>query len=130
MSHTEKCTCLKCASGERVGWPQLGEQVSAGFSWTEVDPDYQNWTPEEYVQGLQHLRALEGFNADFNAMRWCDTCVCLMPCGPSAALEAGWCKGSGRKLIVHVAGMREPDLMYLVADKFTLTDEELLQALE
>lgn len=108
---------------------RLGHAAKSGFSWSEIDPNWSSWSPAEYVAGLQHPRAREGFAFDFNAMRWCDTCVVLMPCGPSAALEAGWCKGSGRRLVVHVAGMREPDLMYLVADQFTLTDEELLAAL-
>ena len=108
----------------------LGGAVSSGFSWDEVDPDWRAWTPEGYVNGLQHPRAQEGFRRDFDAMRWCDICVVLMPCGPSAALEAGWCRGNGRGLIVHVAGMREPDLMYLVADQFTLTDKALLDAID
>ena len=109
---------------------RLGKAASSGFSWDEVDPDWREWTPEGYVAGLQHPRAREGFRLDFDAMGWCDICVVLMPCGPSAALEAGWCKGSGRGLIVHVAGMREPDLMYLVADQFTLTDKALLDAID
>ena len=115
-----------------VGLPgsfELGAPVSSGFSWREVDPAWASWTPEQYVAGLRHPRAQDGFLLDFNAMRWCDACVVLMPCGPSAALEAGWCKGAKKRLIVHVAGMREPDLMYLVADAFTLTDRELLAAL-
>lgn len=109
-----------------VGAP-LGPQIASGFSWSEVDPNWSTWTPSEYVAGLKHPRAQEGFYSDFNAMQWCDTCVVLMPCGPSAALEAGWCKGSRRRLVVHVAGMREPDLMYLVADAFTLDDQSLLR---
>lgn len=109
---------------------RLGHAAGSGFSWDEVDPDWRAWTPEGYVSGLQHPRAQEGFRRDFDAMRWCDICVVLMPCGPSAALEAGWCKGNGRGLIVHVAGMREPDLMYLVADQFTLTDKALLDAID
>lgn len=106
---------------------KLDDAVDSAFSWDDVDPNWRAWTPDEYVSGLQHPRAQEGFRRDFDAMRWCDTCVVLMPCGPSAALEAGWCKGAGKRLFVHVAGLREPDLMYLVADRFTLTDEDLLQ---
>jgi hypothetical protein len=104
--------------------------VSAGFSWSEIDPSWQTWTPEQYVAAMSHQCAERGFNADFSAMKWSDTCVVLQPCGPSAALEAGWCAGSGRDLIVHVAGLREPDLMYKVGRCFTLTDDELLAQLD
>lgn len=47
----------------------------------------------------------------------------------SLALEAGWSKGAGKHLVVHVAGLREPDLMYKIADVFTTRDDELLDAL-
>lgn len=103
--------------------------VSAGFAWSEIDPAWQSWTPEQYVAAMSHPAAERGFAADFNAMQWADTCVVVQPCGPSAALEAGWCAGSGRDLIVHVAGMREPDLMYKVGRVMTTTDQQLLDAL-
>jgi hypothetical protein len=106
-----------------VGGPPV---VEAGFSWREIDPDWQQWTPEQYREALGHPLAQRGYDADFAAMQWSDTCVQLLPSGPSAAQEAGWCKGSGRRLIVHVAGMREPDLMIKMADAITITDEELL----
>jgi hypothetical protein len=101
-----------------------------GFSWSWVDPNWENWTREEYVEALQHPIAVDGFSKDFGAMLWSDTCVCLLPSGVSAALEAGWCKGAGRLLVVHVCGIREPDLMYKIADRITLTDGDLLAALE
>jgi len=103
--------------------------VEAGFSWREIDPNWQAWTPEQYREAMAHPLAQRGYDADFAAMTWSDTCVQLLPSGPSAAQEAGWCKGSGRRLIVHIAGLREPDLMIKMADAITLTDEELLAAL-
>lgn len=103
--------------------------VSAGFSWREIDPHWQTWTPDEYVAALTHAIAERGFRTDFNAMQWADTCVVLQPCGPSAAIEAGWCAGSGRDLIVHVAALREPDLMYKLGRVLTTSDEQLLAAL-
>jgi len=103
----------------------------AGFAWSEVDPNWLDWPDdlEKYVNGLNHPAAVRGFANDFGAMEWSDTCVCLLPSGVSAALEAGWCKGSGRLLVAHVIGIREPDLMYKIADAFTRTDEELIAAL-
>lgn len=102
--------------------------VRRGFSWSEIDENWRSWTPAQYRDAMAHPAAVRGFAADFNAMQWADTCVVLLPSGPSAALEAGWCAGSGRDVIVHVAGLREPDLMYKIGRRFTLTDAELLAA--
>lgn len=104
--------------------------VEAGFSWREIDPDWVYWTPEQYVAAMSHPAAVRGFLADKAGMDWADTCVVLQPCGPSAALEAGWSAGSGRDVITHVAGMREADLMYKLGRCFTLTDERLLEELK
>ena len=104
----------------------------AGFAWREIETDgtrWQDWTPVQYAEAMRHPRAREGFVSDFSAMMWADTCVLLLPSGPSAAIEAGWCKGSGRRLIVHVAGLREPDLMYSMADVITLATADLLEVL-
>jgi hypothetical protein len=104
--------------------------VDAGFSWREIDPAWQSWTPEQYRAAMSHPSAERGFGADFAGMTWSDTCVLLLPSGPSAAIEAGWCAGSGRDLIVHVAGLREPDLMYKLARRITVTVAELITALD
>lgn len=103
--------------------------VESGFSWREIDPEWERWTPEQYVAAMSHPAAVRGYNADKAGMDWADTCVVLQPCGPSSALEAGWCAGSGRDVVVHVPAMREPDLMYKLGRAFTLTDEALLSAL-
>ena len=63
-----------------------------GFSWSEIDPNWQEWTPEEYVKALDHPRSEEGFKLDFDAMKWADCCVMVLPCGRSANTEAGWMK--------------------------------------
>jgi len=67
-----------------------------GFHWSALDQNWENWTPEEYRDKLiRSPIASHGFNADFRAMHWCDTCVLVMPCGRSAHLELGWCAGAG-----------------------------------
>ena len=53
------------------------------------------------------------------ALRECEACVYVMPCGVSASLEAGWAKGAGKPLIVFVPGLKEPDLMVKMADLVT-----------
>lgn len=71
-----------------------------GFSWSEIDPNWQEWSSEEYVEALKHPIAEEGFKFDFDAMKWADCCVMILPCGRSANTEAGWMKGQGKKVFV------------------------------
>lgn len=87
-----------------------------GFSWSEIDPKWKDWTPEEYKKGLYHPRAIEGFNSDFTGMKWADTCVMVLPCGRSANTEAGWMKGAGKNVIVYQPLEQEPELMYNIYD--------------
>ena len=68
--------------------PPEGDHL--GFSWSDVDPGWQSWTPDEYLAGLEHPIAAAGFASDFNAMRWADAGVLVLPSGRSAHLEAGY----------------------------------------
>ncbi|MBQ9450173.1 MAG: hypothetical protein IJU34_02500 [Bacteroidales bacterium] len=84
----------------------------SGFRWTDIDPDAPDWTFEEYSEGLHHPSAERQFQADLDALGWADTCVLVLPCGRSAHTEAGWMAGSGKKVIVYIPEMVEPELMY------------------
>ena len=94
---------------------------SAGFHWSEVDPNWQQWVDDipKYLTGLLHPRAEQGFDRDMSNLRDCDICVYVMPCGVSASLEAGWACGAGKLVIVYVPGLREPDLMVKMAHLVT-----------
>ena len=94
---------------------------SEGFHWSEVDPKWQEWPSEirKYLAGLEHPCAFRGFNRDMKALRECDACVYVMPCGVSASLEAGWACGAGKYVVVYVPGLREPDLMVKMANAVT-----------
>ncbi len=98
-----------------------------GFHWTEIDPDWQSWTPQEYREKLlTHPLAAKGFLSDFRGMQWCDTCVLVLPSGRSSHLELGWCKGAGKRTIVLLDGESEPELMNLLADDICLSLEEVI----
>lgn len=92
-----------------------------GFHWSEIDPAWQGWTPFEFIDGLKHELAEEGFASDFDAMRWAEACVLVLPCGRSAHLEAGWFIGQGKPcwIMLEDAASRtqrlEPELMYKMA---------------
>jgi len=63
------------------------------------------------------------------ALRECDACVYVMPCGVSASLEAGWACGAGKRVFVYVPELREPDLMVKMAELVTSDMSEIRQCL-
>lgn len=97
-----------------------------GFHWSEIDPDWRNWTPEEFKNGLEHPLAESGFSKDFTAMMESDMCVLVCPCGRSAHLEAGYFVGADKPLFVMTA-KEEPELMYKMA---TNIHHDILEIIE
>jgi len=87
-----------------------------GFAWRAIEPDWEHWSTPAYRKALQHPVAQAGFASDFDAMKWADACVLVLPCGRSAHLEAGWFTGAGKQLVVYVPVPEriEPELMYLL----------------
>ena len=86
-----------------------------GFSWSEIDPAWKDWTPEQYIKALSHPAALRGFGLDWSAMEWADTGVLVLPCGKSAHLEAGYFVGAGKSLYILMLDQDTPELMYKMA---------------
>ena len=64
---------------------------SEGFHWSEVDPGWKEWVADipQYLKGLGHPCAERGFNCDMTALRECDACVYVMPCGVCCK-PGGW----------------------------------------
>ncbi len=101
-----------------------------GFHWSEIDPNWKNWTPDEYSDFLSSPIAVEGFKSDFDAMKWADCCVLVLPCNRSAHLEAGWFVGSGKPLHILLSDEGfEPELMYKMAASVTTNTMDLLAKL-
>jgi len=98
-----------------------------GFDWAEIDPNWQQWTNEQYRENLMHPTALRGFNNDFAGMQWAESCLLLLPCGRSAHSEAGYMKGSGKKVFVFCTERQEPELMYHLFDEIICGPLELNQ---
>lgn len=84
----------------------------SGFSWSDIDPNWRQWTPLEFADALRHPIAARGHGLDHAAMEWSTACVLLLPCGSSAHLEAGWLAGRGKPCAVYAPELREPELMY------------------
>lgn len=112
--------------------PRPGEH---GFSWHDLDPTLPRGpadlrlAPRRIVEMLADPVADAGFASDMDALRWCDACVLLLPCGRSAHLEAGWAAGAG-KFTVGLMAAGEPDLMWKMLDRLCASPAEMLSALE
>lgn len=52
-----------------------------------------------------------------------------MPCGRSANTEAGWMKGSGKRVFVYSPQKEEPELMYKIYDLVSDSMFEINQAI-
>lgn len=96
-----------------------------GFQWSEIDPVWQHWTPEEFRSALDHPIARAGFASDMNALMGCDVCVLVLPCGRSAHLEAGFAAGAGKPVMVLLSQC-EPELMYRMCYRLCCSVEELI----
>ena len=100
-----------------------------GFFWKNLDPDFDKWNVEEYKTGLEHPASELQFQCDLDALEWADTCLLVLPCGRSAHTEAGWMKGSGKRTIVYIPEMQEPELMYKLFDLISGNMDEVLDFL-
>jgi len=83
-----------------------------GFHWSEIDEEWQDWTPEAYRRALNHPIAESGFAADLAALTSCDVCVLVLPCGRSAHAEHFWHMGRGKPGVIYLPEPIEPELMY------------------
>lgn len=102
-----------------------------GFSWSEIDPNWKQWTAAEYRAALKHPVASRGFGLDMRALNGCDACVLVLPCGRSAHLELGQAVGAGKRTAVLLDDpISEPELMYLMLDHIFATEDELRQAFD
>lgn len=102
---------------------------NAGFSWSEVDPNWLDWTPGAFAEKLNsHPVAARGFGFDKAGMDWCDTCVLVLPCGRSAHLEAGYLAGQGKDtyILLHPDKF-EPELMYLLNTACALDIQQIIE---
>ena len=118
------------AAGHRVYDFRDPPHGQGGFHWSEIDEGWEGWTPEAYRNILlHHPTAAHGFLTDLRAMKWCDTCLLLMPSGRSAHLELGWCAGAGKQTLILLSD-GEPELMNLIADHICITLGEVLSILQ
>ena len=102
---------------------------NTGFRWSEMDPDWQTWTPEQFRKALDHPIADSGFALDMDALRDCDACVLVLPCGRSAHLELGYARGECKHTLVLLEDGCEPELMYKMVNDVCCSITELVEKL-
>lgn len=98
-----------------------------GFAWSDIDPDWLNWSPEKFRDALKDQIAIDGFTIDMKALRDCDACVLVLPCGRSAHLELGWAAGAGKRTGILILDPNEPELMYRMLDGIYTSIPEMLE---
>lgn len=109
--------------------PSMGPGARGlGFQWSDIDPEWETWTPERFRDALEHQVARDGFASDLAGMLWSDATVLVMPCGRSAHLELGYAIGAGKPAYILLSN-GEPELMYGLATKLVTSTDELLYAL-
>jgi hypothetical protein len=96
---------------------------ASGFNWREIDANWQSWTPEQYREALRHPIAAAGYESDISALRACEACVFVLPCGRSASWELGYAMGQGKRAYVVCFEPQEPELMFREATILTTWDE-------
>ena len=102
-----------------------------GFSWSEIDPDWQRWDPRAYRDALRHPIAQRGFRYDDAALDACTRLLLVLPCGRSAHLELGTAIGAGKTTLIYYPEetQQEAELMYLKATHLCVTMGEVLACL-
>lgn len=101
-----------------------------GFAWSEIDPNWQEWTAQQYRDALASPQAEDGYRSDMDAMEWADACVLVLPCGRSAHLEAGWFAGKGKPVFVLTQDGEEPELMAKMCTAIAIDWYDLLEKLD
>lgn len=110
--------------------PDVPGGVEGGFSWREVDENWSTWSPRQYRDGLASAQAAHGFRRDMEALKNCDLCVLVLPCGRSAHLELGFAAAKAKTIVYfppECSEQQEPELMYRMCDHIAIDLPELIQ---
>ena len=115
---------------DRGAWIYDYRKDNAWFQWEDLDPNYSQWRPAEYLSALGTMHASNAFWRDMSALAKADAVVGLDPLGVSSALELGWAVGHGKPAVLLVEDIVKPELMAKMIPFRVCTLEELLITLE
>lgn len=98
------------------------------ISWSDIDEDYQGWSLDQY-RGVffptRHPVADRAFSTDMAALRACDACLMVTPCGDSSHLELGFARGAGKRAAVLILEECSLELMYGMLDDILLSLDDI-----
>lgn len=101
-----------------------------GEAWNYLDacdcPTSDVVPAENYLRGIEHPVAVDGYRKDLEAMEKADTFVLVLPCGRSAHLELGWAVGAGKRTAILLDDPCTPELMYRMVDHLATSVFDLL----
>ena len=101
--------------------PSTGRET---FHWSEVVEKEEDLQEYDAVGFMRDPRVQQAFEVDRVWLDWSDVVVMLHPCGDSAHLEAGYAKGTGKKLFMYgVFPDGKVDVMYGFADEMFRMDQ-------
>ena len=70
--------------------------------------------PDQHYESLRGHIGQATFKRDAAALRVCDACVLVLPCGKSGHIEAGFAAGMAKPLAIYLEphAEQEPEVMY------------------
>lgn len=93
---------------------------SDGFHWSEVGVKSNAETFDTYSDALKNIRREAGFQRDLDALKSCDICILVLPCGRSAHLKLGYAVGTNKRTAILFDSQNlqniQPELMYKMVD--------------
>lgn len=96
---------------DRGAWVYDYRESNSCFHWEDIDPNYEKWSPAEYLAALTTTDASNAFWRDMSALAAADAVVGLDPLGVSSALELGWAVGHGKPAVLLIGDVVKPELM-------------------
>lgn len=89
---------------------------NTGFQWSNIDPHWEQWTSDQYINALHTRYAQDGYQLDYDALINADATLMVLPCGKSAHLELGTACGLGQQTAILMLERDTPELMYKLAN--------------
>jgi nucleoside 2-deoxyribosyltransferase len=100
--------------------------AETAFSWEEIEPAWRAWSASQFREALKHPLAKRGSDSDMDALKNCDLCILVLPCGRSAHFELGYARGLGKQTIVLLDNDYEAELVYIEASAICVSKDDLV----
>jgi len=103
------------------------------FSWSAIDPCFQDWTVEQYAAALRDSVGAEHVRRYMTAIANCDVCVLLLPAGTDAHCEILAAAHLRKKIIVVFTAGVQRELIHVrfaQGGTFVTSIDELMAELE